>query len=334
MMIINSYLKRNQFLKLGSMFCVAILSSTLSFAQRPGDVIEAGPAKVGTAAAQFLQIGVSARAIGMAEAFVAIANDASATYYNPAGIANLKSKEFFVSQSKWIADINHYFGAFVFPIGSAGSLGLSFIVLATDDIAVRKPFIGETGENFRASEAALGLTYAKYLTDRFSVGGTVKWINEDYYNYGANVFAADIGTLYNTGFRDMKIGMSVTNFGPDFHFSNDATGFTGQNFPLPIHFRFGIALTVYSTEVHSITAAVDLNQPNDNLRRENFGLEYTWNDIVALRAGYKAEYDSENFSLGAGIRGEMGGHDGNIDFSWSDMDRLGSTTRFNFGFGF
>jgi len=320
------------FLKTALMMIVVIPSITN--AQRPGEVIEIGPEKVGTAGAQFLQIGISARAMGMAEAFVAISDDASSVFYNPAGMTNVLGKQILVSHSKWFADINHYFGALVLPVRDLGTIGISFIVLATDDIAVRVPFIGETGEYFRASEAALGMSYAKSLTDKFSIGGTLKWINEEYYNYNANVMAADVGILYNTGYRNMKIGMAVTNFGPDLHFSESSSGFVGQNYPLPIHFKFGIASSIYNNEQHDLTVALDINQPNDNLRRENLGLEYTWNDLLSLRAGYKAEYDSEDFSLGGGIDGAIGGYDGTIDASWSNMKHLGSTTRLTFGFTF
>ena len=323
---------------------IILVSPTITFAQRPGEVVEIGPAKVGTAGAQFLQIGISARAMGMAEAFVAVTDDASSVFYNPAGMTSVLGKQILVSHSKWFADINHYFGAIVMPVKNLGSIGFSFIVLATDDMAVRVPFIGETGEYFRASEAALGLSYAKSLTDKFSVGGTVKWINEEYYNYNANVIAADIGTLFNTGYRNMKIGMSITNFGPDLHFSEPSTGFVGQNYPLPIHFKFGIATNIYKTEQHDLTVALDINQPNDNLRRENLGFEYTWNDLLSLRAGFKTDYESDElesddnesneYSFGAGIDGPIGGYDGTIDVSWSNMNHLGSSTRLTFGFTF
>ena len=313
---------------------IILVYPTVIIAQRPGEIIEIGPEKVGTAGAQFLEIGISARAMGMGEAFVAVSDDASSVYYNPAGIAHINEMQILVSHSKWFADIDHYFGALILPMENIGTIGLNFIVLATDDIPVRIPFIGETGENFRASEAALGLSYAKSLTDRFSLGGTVKWINEDYYNHNANVIAADIGTLFKTGFRNMKIGMSVTNFGPDLHFSESSTGFIGQNYPLPIHFKFGIATNIYKNEQHDVTVALDINQPNDNLRRENIGLEYIWNDLLSLRGGYKADYDSEDFSFGAGIDGAVGGYNGTIDASWSNMKHLGTSTRLTFGFTF
>ena len=179
-----------------------------------------GQAKVGTAGAQFLEIGVSARAIGMGEAFLGVADDASALYYNPGGLSLLTQKEVafthvitlpasIMSSSGWSCRLRSL----------AGTFGAAFYMLTMDDIPVTNyKYPSGTGQTFTSSDYAFGLTYSAGLTDRFSVGITAKYITQLLATYKATGWAADLGTYYDTGFRNFKICMSIANFGPDMTF--------------------------------------------------------------------------------------------------------------------
>ncbi|MCD4651252.1 MAG: PorV/PorQ family protein, partial [Candidatus Cloacimonetes bacterium] len=182
--------------------------------------------KSGTAGLQFLKLGVDARAIGMGEAYVPVVDDISAVYWNPAGLALKDKKQVLFSHTNWPADIMHdYFAASL--LTNYGSFAVSASVLHMNDMDVteEEPF-GKTGEKFTCSDFAIGFTYAQSYTDKFSFGTSAKYLRENLHEYAVNGFAFDLGTIYNTGWHNMTIGMAMRNFGPDlcFELDNDGDG--------------------------------------------------------------------------------------------------------------
>ncbi|UCC44941.1 MAG: PorV/PorQ family protein, partial [Candidatus Zixiibacteriota bacterium] len=177
-------------------------------------------AKVGTTGCQFLELGVSARAMGMAEAFTAVADDISAVYYNPAGLVYMYGREAQFTYISMPADINFYFGSFGMPLESVGGvLGFGVYTLTSGDIVetsyyTSDPQVG-TGRTFSYDDFAFSVSYGRYLTDRFSIGLSFKYIGEFTHDYSASGWSADVGTNYDTGFRGFSIAMVITNFGPD-----------------------------------------------------------------------------------------------------------------------
>lgn len=295
-----------------------------------------GQAKVGTAGAQFLEIGVSARAIGMGEAFLGVSDDASALFYNPGGLSLLTQKEVIFTHVDYPAGIRYEFAGVVLPTPNlAGSFGVAFYMLTMDDIPVTNyKYPTGTGQTFTSSDYALGLTYSAGLTDRFSVGITAKYITQLLATYKATGWAMDLGTFYDTGFRNFKICMSIANFGPDMTFISDS-------YPLPIDFRFGTAIDVVQTDNSRLIAAVQASHPNDNLEKYNFGLEYWFNNLVSLRVGKKFNYDYYDDSdfgggvtFGAGARIPISTSRLSVDYAYQDLGYLDSVHRFTFGFRF
>jgi hypothetical protein len=295
-----------------------------------------GQAKVGTAGAKFLQIGVSARAIGMGEAFLGVSDDASALYYNPGALSLLTKKEVAFTHVDYPAGIHYEFVGAVLPVPSlAGTVGAAFYMLGMDNIPVTNyKYPTGTGQTFTSSDYAFGLSYSAGLTDRFSVGVTAKYITQLLATYKATGWAADLGTYYDTGFRNFKICMSIANFGPDMTFISDA-------YPLPIDFRFGTAIDVVQTESSRLTAAFQASHPNDNLEKYNVGFEYWFNDMVSLRFGKKFNYDyykktdfSGGLTFGAGARIPISTHRLSVDYAYQDLGYLDSVHRFSFGFRF
>ncbi len=139
--------------------------------------------KTGTTAAKFLSIGIGARANAMGGAFTAVANDASAMYWNPAGIAPLQKYEALFTYTKLFADINlNYFGA-VIPVGELGVIGFNVTAVNIGEMDVTTEYYPDgTGETFNAGSYAFGLSIAKLITEDFSVGITAKYVREDIYN--------------------------------------------------------------------------------------------------------------------------------------------------------
>jgi hypothetical protein len=177
----------------------------------------AGPAgavtKVGTSAAQFLKIGAGCRAAALGGAYVAIADDAGALYWNPAGLARLGHNELLLMHADWLAETNYNYGGVVINFGG-NALGVFATVLDYGEWEVTTVDEPEgTGEIMDAGDFALGASYARNLTDRFAFGFNVKYIRQDIWHMNAQSFALDVGTLYITRFNEMRIGMSMSNFG-------------------------------------------------------------------------------------------------------------------------
>lgn len=271
-------------------------------------------AKVGTTGVNFLEIGVSARAMGMAEAFVAVVDDISAVYYNPAGLTSLYSREVGFTYIDHVVGVQYAFGAIGLPLESIGGvLGIGVYALTSgsmDETTYSYP--RGTGRTFAHNDLAVSIGYGRYLTDRFSIGFTVRYIREEIQNYAASGWSADVGTLYDTGFRGFRIGMAITNFGPDMTLISNP-------FPLPINFRFGGAINLVESVDHLVTFSAEGSHPSDNLEKYNSGVEYVFKDRFSLRGGGRFNYDVDGFTAGGGIRQPLPG-DREIRFDYAFQD--------------
>lgn len=303
--------------------------------------------KSGTAVGQFLKIGVGARQVGMGESFTGIADDQAALYYNPAGIASLSQIGIAATHTRWFADLTHQFVGFVLPLKNNGSVGLSATGLnsgETEITTIEQP--DGTGESFTYQALALGVSYARYLTDRFTTGLTLKYVQENLYNEAATGFAVDVGTLLKTGFYGTRIAMCLTNFGTGMKLagrdlvSADGTLET-QTFPLPLNFRVGIGADILGptdafikSRFQHLIFAFDYNHPNDHPERANLGLEYGFHQTLFFRAGYKINYDESGFSYGGGLALTQGKTNFKLDYAWADLGRLQAVHRFSIAIEF
>jgi len=316
-----------------------------------------GDSKVGTTAAQFLKIEIGARALAMGGAFVATANDASASYWNPAGLAQLRSKEITVQQVNWLADMDLKYGGIAVPLNDH-TIGLSMTFMDYGEWDVTTIDAPEgTGEKFGAQDIALGLSYAYNLTDRFAFGANVKYISQRIWHMSASAIAFDIGTLFETQFKGLRIGMSFTNFGskmtmrgkdakvfqdvgPEIEGNNERINayLETEEWDLPLSFRVGVAMDVIKNDYSKLTIAVDTIAPNDNLEYVNSGFEYGWKNFVFLRGGYKAMFieDSETgLTLGTGLRYAINKNVKiKFDYAYADFGHLEEVQFFTLGFEF
>ncbi|MEE9554338.1 MAG: PorV/PorQ family protein, partial [candidate division Zixibacteria bacterium] len=190
------------------------------------------------------------------------------------------------------------------------------------------------GQFFKAADYALGLSYGAGLTDRFSLGVTLKYVAQYIETFKATGWAADIGVYYDTGFRNFKICMVLANFGPDMKFISEP-------YPLPIDFRFGTSIDVLNAGSSKLTLAAQGSHPNDNLEKYNFGLEYWYNEMFAMRAGKKFNYDyyeegefSGGMTFGGGLRFPLSTVNLAVDYAYQDLGWLDSVNRFTFGLQF
>jgi hypothetical protein len=294
---------------------VVALASSLAFGQD----------KVGTTAAQFLSISVGPRAMGMGSAYVAEGRDASALYWNPGAFQQAGRSELLFSHTNWLVGSKFQWFGFMYNFGDENALGLSLTQLdyGEDDVTTVTQPTG-TGERWSARDMAVSLSYCRRLTDRFSMGATVKYIGQRIWNETASSFAFDLGLLFVTGFNGMRLGVTMTNFGGDLKMdgrdllirvdidpanSGSNKALTGSlktdPWALPLQFRVGLAMDVIQMSDIRLTVATDAVRPNDNAPYVNAGGELAWNEMVFVRGGYKSLFlnDREDgLALGAGVR--------------------------------
>jgi long-subunit fatty acid transport protein len=295
-----------------------------------------GAQRVGISTAEFLKIGVGSRASAMGDAFVAVANDASALYWNPAGLVQFKDDQLLISHNMWVVDINHDFVGAVYHMDETNAFGVAFTALSMQDMPVTTEFqpFG-TGDYFGFGDMALAVTYSRKMTDQFSFGGTVRYIEETLDKLKMRGVMIDLGTYYWTGLGTTRFAVAVTNFGnqlaPDGQvvLIGKRSNSQWQAFSPPTEFRIGFAFEPYQDEINKITASIQLNHPNDNSENLSTGVEYNWKSTFYLRGGYKFNVDEQNFSFGAGVYVPVSLANVTFDYSYSNFVRLGTAHRFS-----
>jgi len=314
--------------------------------------------KRGTTAAQFLKVSQGARGTGMGSAFVAVSDDASSMFWNVAGIARQEGNSAIFDHTQWIADLNYNFIAGSINLGDYGTVGVSFIGSNYGEMNVTTVDEPDgTGSVFSVSDVAFSLGWAINLTQEFSIGFNPKVIQQTIWNTSGTAFAIDMGILYDTPFDGLTIGMSITNLGTKLQLTgtsnvilydqDDAT--TGNNdripgeystgsWSLPLNYVLGFSYKVLNTEMHKFVVDVDAKHPNDNYESLNVGGEYVFNDVIALRGGYKTLFldnSQESFALGAGFKQKLLGNVAlHIDYAYQDFGILTSIHKVSVGIDF
>lgn len=323
-----------------TIFWIFLLLPTWLFAQ--------GFAPVGSAVAQFLEIGVGARPAGMGAAYTTLSKDAEAVFWNPAGLVEIKDRNFFTSYNRWPAEISFVGAAVAMNIDRIGTVALSVKQLMTDDMEITtidQP--NGTGTLFNISNYVVGLSYARYLTDRFSVGVTGKVVHEKYWEHGYTTWAFDLGTVYRTDFHGLRLGMSILHFGPEITFSGDYIDYSDsrsvdvgktksfESYSMPINFRFGISFDLINNAQNQLVAAMDMIHPNNNIEQYNVGMEYGFTDTFFLRGGYQFESDQGGVCFGTGIKIPVMNENALVlDYAYSDMGVLEQIHRLSFAVSF
>jgi hypothetical protein len=276
------------------------------------------------------------------------------------GIAIIPEYQAIVTHTNWIADTKFDFAGLIMPLGDFGTLGFSFTSLSVGDMAVRTVEKPEgTGEYFSANDIAVGISYARNLTDRFSIGITGKYINESIWHMSASAFAIDAGTLFRTDLLGgMTIGAKISNFGTTMQLNGrDAREFisvaptqlgTNDQIPtsiemgsndLPLFFQIGVSTPVVNSHTYKFILAVDAIVPNNNYQSLNVGSEFSFQDIFFIRGGYNSLFlkDSEGgLSLGFGVNTKMLFSLANLtfDYAYRDFGRLENVHTFSINIKF
>jgi len=315
--------------------------------------------KVGAAGAQFLKIGVGARGNGMGGAYSSLANDVTAMYWNPAGIADINGMAANISYTQWFAGFSHNFAGLVLPIGDSYRLGVSLTSFSSGDIPITTLEKAEgTGASYSISDFALGASLAGYITNEFAFGLSFKYIQNSFASLGSSGVAFDVGTVYKTDFKDTRLSFSISNLGGQQSYSGADLNRQGKlinelssspldqqlltnPFNLPLIFRAGASTDVTAmiqgvdkldaNAEHRLVAAVEFETLSDTPEMYTIGAEYTWSNTLSIRGGYKLGHDSFNFAGGVGFKYVGEGFDGQIDYSINPVQNIGLVNRLSIG---
>ena len=346
---------------------MALLVSLAMMFLLPG--LSLGQTKVGTSAAPFLTIGVGARPQAMGGAFVAVSDDVHALFWNPAGLARLQKSEVALVHSTWLADMSYDYVGAAFAMGQSGTMGVSATLLSVGEMEVTTERYQEgTGLMFDSYDMCATVSYGYKFYDKFSIGANLKYIHQKIWNETATGVAIDLGTMLITPLKDIRLGMSISNFGTKmqmggrdllvFHDPDENREGNNPNIPaeiqtdqwkLPLTMRLGLSGEVLQDEINRVTLAADWVVPNDNSESLNLGTEYAYKEFVFLRAGYRAmrpglysgsfrlgeEDNGGGFTFGGGviltITGGVGFH---ADYAYESYERLGSVHKYSLSMQF
>jgi hypothetical protein len=250
--------------------------------------------KAGSAGFQFLKIGTGAREVAMGEAMAAVTDDVSAIHWNPAGLAKIDRLQVGVHHNEWLVGSTHSSVSIAVPVKRMvfGVSLLSFGIDAFEETTVTEP--DGTGRMVKAGDVMAGLAISRRFTERLVIGGQLKYVHETLDTYSHGNMLMDIGTQYDTGFRNLRLGFSLQHFGPDMKVAEQA-------FRTPLLFRLGAADEIVDTENLRLTVSGELVHPTDNVEWVNTGLELTLVNTLSIRGGYRFNTDQMNVSAGFGL---------------------------------
>ncbi len=301
--------------------------------------------RAGQSGWQFLKINGDSRQAALGGAYTAISNgDANSVFGNPASLSDVKNIDFQVNIFEWIADINYQSFAGAYNLGQVGVVAVSLGILDYGDIPETvnapsgtggtEPTI--TGNMFTANDMVVGLTYAKKITENLSIGGSFRWMQQQIAELSMSNWAMDLGTMYYTGFRSLRLAITARNFGPDSQFGGWSEEYQteSENVRMPLDFRAGIAMDFFDGEgsPHLLTTIIEGDHPNDGREKFHLGLSYAFDSMFFVRAGYKFNYDVQKFTFGFGITYPIGSTIGTINYAYVDFGELTQVHMFSLGF--
>lgn len=320
--------------------------------------------RAGSVGALFLKLGMSPRVAAMGNTYLGISDDLSGVFMNPVSIVYGDGYGFFVSECEYLVDMRAIAGVVALPlpenIGGRVAVHYTGFLSGSMRMTTATDINGTlTNRDFNWNDLAIGVTYARKFTDRFAIGGGVKYVRSDVADYYSQTVAFDVGTMYHTGWRNLRLGMSVTNFGPNMQFKGDYTNTYISSiwqvrvneefgdYALPISLQIGIADDFMLGEAMRLTAAFDFSHPNDLAERIHVGGEFAYDEMFFVRGGFFMDMDTRDvtdaidpdddaldrfwevrFGAGVKVSNIM------VDYAWQDIEALGSVHRFGLGFVF
>jgi hypothetical protein len=302
-----------------------ILLAMLGGPRAPECLAKSGSA--GTRSAQFLKLGLGGRAAAMGGAFVGLADDASAVYWNPAGLAGADRTELGFMHLAWLQEIAYEYFALVWPVKKRGAVGFGISYLHMDKLQGRDRY-GEPTSDFSAGGMAITLGFGREITGGLLLGGSIKSIDERIDDRNAFGLAFDFGCLYRTPVENLFLGGVIQNWGKDM-------AFVEESFGLPRIFRLGASYR-RSLAGNPVNLGLDVSFPADDETCLHSGIEYIYENTIAARMGYNNGSDlgsraGLSFGLGLAVtRSQIY----RIDYAFVPQGVLGSSHTFSFSISF
>lgn len=270
----------------------AVLVLSAAVALTAGSARQAAAAAGETGFAS-LKLGVGARAMGMASAYVALADDPTATYWNPAGLASMKGAEVTAMHNEWIQDFRQEYAAVGVPLGP-GTAGFAFSGYYTSELE-RRDETGVLIGHFGFNDVSMAGAYAGRVAPGLDVGATARYLREMIDSEDATTFIFDVGAKYRVKETGLTFGGALQNLGGDPTLVND-------KIPLPRLARLGAAYERELPGLHGrATLSTEFRKARSEDARFHVGGEFEYKNLVALRAGGKFGYDAEDVAFGLGL---------------------------------
>lgn len=303
---------------------------------------------------QFLKVPTNARIAGMGGITTSIGRgDAFSAFGNPSLITDVQNLEVGITRMNWLVDIAYNSASIVKNFGALGAFGINLIYLdygnmvRTENEEILDNFGNSTGMSrqvldglgtFGARDYAVGLSYGRRVSDRFQVGGTAKWVNTEIDDASTGQWSVDVGTMFYTGFRSLRVAMSGNNFGPDAEFVSydERLGIPAVQMKMPMVFILGVGYDLIeesSDSPHLWSLGMEFTHPNDGPEKIHLGTEYSFMNLVRLRGGYRFNYDEENLTLGAGLNMKTSMIGLKADYAYVAFGRFNSVHVFSIAIG-
>jgi hypothetical protein len=282
-------------------------------------------AQTGETGLQFLQIGVGARACAMGEAFTALSDDASAIYWNSAGLSLISQKEFLFMHNEWLAGTRYEFLSCIAPLSNSSSMGAALTYFSYGDIEARDE-LGHHLPDYTAYDFALSLSYSCMILNNLFAGLTGKVIQSKIENEGGFGFASDVGLLYMMPIKGLLAGVSFQNFGIGMRFIDETA-------KLPMIFRSGVSYALPLNLVN-IIPTVDFVKEIYSDYKTNIGLEVNLMNRISLRGGCQVDRYNTRMTAGIGMIQKVSWFQMNMDYAYSGYGNLGMSHRISLGLNF
>ncbi len=319
-------MKRNNLI-VAAVLGLLLIVSPVYAQEEPGPIVgEAGIKKVNLSGMQFLKIGQGARAVGMGDAFTAVADDINAIFWNGAGLVHVERFAYQANYTRWIGDTNVYSLAAAWNTRSSRGEVLGFSILSHQPPTILETTVFQptgTGGTVDVSQISVGFLYMIKFTDKLSVSAKVNYVQEVLFDTKTQGFIVDIGSFFYTGFKSLRVAMALKNFGPDRTVEDRA-------YLMPLFYIMGVAGEVYGekSDPSYLTLSAESVYAIDYEQRYHFGAELWLQNTLALRAGWKWNYDLESIALGAGFKQTVGGRTFNVDIAYSVLQKEGGVSLF------
>jgi len=294
----------------------------------------------GTHLAAFLEVEAGARQIGMGGAFAGLADDAMCVFYNPAGLKFVGGSEIHMNTSSWPSGLSYQHlsygfrhsylpGVFAF---SWSVMQMSPYLEKTEYYDPESEFGIGTLEAVDAGDMAFGGSYCWDFGDGLSVGATLRWYHLGMAEAFCEGLCADAGVLWETRFRNLRLGAAVQNVGPSNRWARTGSSSNfGEEYSMPTTYRAGASMRLYDVVRHRVVVTGEYKYPPEGRHRINVGTEYTFNRgklFLYGRAGYRYNYDEEGPTLGLGLRFPSSPEaELRLDYAYVDMGNLDSVQR-------